>query len=260
VSVLLLAKRALPRALRDVPPPEVAAALARLPSAFGQLGLPADAANLNIKALKGQPGLYRLRVGDWRVVFVRTADGFLVSAIGLRKDIYQRVGRMRLARKGEGVRIIELPQPEKERSEARERAHGHAPARTPKAVSQNPLSVFSDAELLRIAGVDAALVAWLRALPESIDVGGAFARRLADPDLAVLLADVWERPGHHIGSFADGGAPRAEDLVLELEELAARLVASDSETEVVATETGAPRVIVGEQRLRFLLGAAVFGL
>lgn len=233
---VLLAKRALPRSL-DAPPPEVAAALAQLPGAFGQLGLASGEVHLNIKALKGQPGLYRLRVGDWRAVFVRTADGFLVSAIGLRKDIYERVGRMRLARKGEGVRIIELPQPHEARSEARERAVGHAPARAPVAVSQNPLSAFSDAELLRIAGVDAPLVAWLRGLPESIDVGAALVRRLADPDLAVLLADLWERPGHHVGSFADGGAPRAEDLVLELEELAARLVAPDSETEVVATET-----------------------
>ena len=62
-------------------------------------------------------------------------------------------------------------------------------------------------------------------------------RRLADPDLAMLLADLWERPGHHVGGFAEGGAPRAADLVLELEELEARLAAPDSETEVVVTET-----------------------
>ena len=68
VSVLL-AKRALPRSLGDAPPPEVAAALAQLPGAFGQLGLAAGDASLNIKALKGQPGLYRLRVGDWRAIF-----------------------------------------------------------------------------------------------------------------------------------------------------------------------------------------------
>src|SRR3954471_21098062 len=120
VSVLL-AKRALPRSL-NAPPPEVAAALAQLPSAFGQLGLASGEAHLNITALKGQPGLYRLRVGDWRAVFVRTADGFLVSAIGLRKDIYERVGRMRLARKGEGVRIIELPQRQEEPPDPRARA------------------------------------------------------------------------------------------------------------------------------------------
>ena len=80
-----------------------------LPNAFGQLGL-ADGASLNIKALRGQPGLYRLRVGDWRAVFVKTGEGLLVAAIGLRKDIYERVGRMRVARKGEGLRVIEVAQ------------------------------------------------------------------------------------------------------------------------------------------------------
>lgn len=234
---VLLAKRALPRSLGDTPPPEIAAALAQLPGAFGQLGLASGTTHLNIKALKGQPGLYRIRVGDWRAVFVRTADGFLVAAIGLRKDIYERVRRMRLARRGEGVRILELPQPQEARSEARERAVGHAPARASVAVPQNPLSAFSDGELLRIAGVDDPLVAWLRGLPPSIDVGEAFVLRLADPDLAVLLADLWERPGHHVESFADGGAPRADDLAIELEELATRLVAPDSETEVIAIET-----------------------
>src|SRR4051812_24736350 len=108
---VLLAKRALPRSVGDSPPPEVAEALAQLPEAFGQISLQAEGANLNIKALKGQPGLYRLRVGNWRAVFVRTGEGFLISAIGLRKDIYERVARMRLARKGEGVRVIELPAP-----------------------------------------------------------------------------------------------------------------------------------------------------
>ena len=96
----------------------VAAALANLPRSFGQLGLDASAANLNIKALKGQPGLYRLRVGDWRAVFVRADQDFLVSAIGLRKDIYERVRRMRLARKGEGLRVIEVAPPLVEASEA----------------------------------------------------------------------------------------------------------------------------------------------
>src|SRR3954454_15751991 len=145
-----LAKRALPRAMEE-PPPEIAAALAQLPSAFGQLGLASGEAHLNIKALKGQAGLYRLRVGDWRAVFVRTADGFLVAAIGLRKDIYERVGRMRLGRKGEGVRIIELrAQAGDEGSDPRARSRTRAAARAPKPVDANPLSAFSDAELRRI--------------------------------------------------------------------------------------------------------------
>lgn len=246
---VLLAKRALPRSLGAAPPPEVAAALARLPDAFGQLGLSSETASLNIKALKGQPGLYRLRVGDWRAVFLRTGDGFLVAAVGLRKDIYERVARMRLARKGEGVRIIELSAPEERRSHARDRAVAHERARAPEAVVQNPLSAFSDAELVRIDGVDDSLVTWLRALPESIDIGAALAGHVADADLALLLADLWERPAHHIPRFSDGEAPSVDDMVLELDELSRRLSTAESETEVVATET--------EGQIRKLLDSSI---
>jgi hypothetical protein len=138
---------------------------------------------LNIKALRGQPGLYRLRVGDWRAVFVCTGQDFIVSAIGLRKDIYERVARMRLARKGEGVRIIELPAPAVALSGARDRARARTAARAPKPVESNPLSVFSDGELGRIEGVDEALVELLRSLPPTVDVGEALSTRVADADL-----------------------------------------------------------------------------
>jgi superfamily I DNA/RNA helicase len=201
------------------------------------MGLQADGANLNIKALKGQPGLYRLRVGDWRAVFVRTAEGFLVAAVGLRKDIYERVARMRLARKGEGVRVIELPMTPPQPAAASARARKRTTARAPKPVERNPLMPFTDAELQRIDRVDEELTAFLRALPETVDVGEALAGRVDDPDLAVLLADLWERPEHHVEAFVDGGAPSFADLVLEEQELAARLSVADSETEVVATES-----------------------
>lgn len=39
---------------------------------------PASLAN-NVKALKGSAGIYRLRVGDWRVVF--TEDGVVMAII-----------------------------------------------------------------------------------------------------------------------------------------------------------------------------------
>lgn len=48
---------------------------------------PASLAN-NVKALKGETGVLRLRVGDWRVLF--TDDGVVVAVIriGSRGDIY----------------------------------------------------------------------------------------------------------------------------------------------------------------------------
>lgn len=42
-------------------------------------------------ALKGEfSGLYKLRVGDYRVIFVNTDEGFLILRIGHRKDVYRK--------------------------------------------------------------------------------------------------------------------------------------------------------------------------
>jgi mRNA interferase RelE/StbE len=42
----------------------------------------------NVKALKGETGA-RLRIGDYRIIFVETATGISVRAIGHRREIYQ---------------------------------------------------------------------------------------------------------------------------------------------------------------------------
>jgi hypothetical protein len=107
---VLLAKRALPRGL-DAPPLEVTEELAQLPLGFGQQALDGPSASLNLKKLTKPPGAWRLRTGDWRSIFFPTGDDFLVAAIGLRKDIYERFDRMRLARMGDGVKVIEAAAP-----------------------------------------------------------------------------------------------------------------------------------------------------
>ena len=41
-------------------------------------------------ALSGDfTGLFKLRVGDYRVIFTRTDEGFLILRIGHRKDVYR---------------------------------------------------------------------------------------------------------------------------------------------------------------------------
>jgi mRNA interferase RelE/StbE len=41
------------------------------------------------KALAGEfAGLYRLRVKDYRVIYARTTEGYLVLRIGHRRDVY----------------------------------------------------------------------------------------------------------------------------------------------------------------------------
>ena len=45
----------------------------------------------DVKALKGYKNLYRLRKGDWRIIFAkdeRNRRGLVVN-VGYRKDIYQ---------------------------------------------------------------------------------------------------------------------------------------------------------------------------
>lgn len=43
------------------------------------------------EALSGEfTGLYRLRVGDYRVIYARTEDGYLVLRIGHRRDVYRK--------------------------------------------------------------------------------------------------------------------------------------------------------------------------
>jgi mRNA interferase RelE/StbE len=44
----------------------------------------------NVKALRGTPGLMRLRVGGWRVVFTEDLEVVAVSAVGARGDVYKR--------------------------------------------------------------------------------------------------------------------------------------------------------------------------
>lgn len=243
-----LHKRARPKGSTE-PPQEVTAALSAIPSAFGQLGMAAGAANLDIKALAGQPGLYRVRVGSWRAVFYRAGEDFIVGALGLRKDIYERVDRMRLARKGEGVRLIELPAPEPDPAPECTQAGSRVTRRRPKPVESNPLTPFSDAELRRISGVDTALVEWLRSLPPSVDVGEALGERVVDPDLALLLTDLWERPANHVAAFAAGGAPTVADVVIDDAELAQRVASPDSETEIVE--------VTSANQIRRLLDATI---
>jgi len=42
----------------------------------------------DVKALVGQPG-ERLRIGDYRIVFIETADAISVRALGHRSDVYE---------------------------------------------------------------------------------------------------------------------------------------------------------------------------
>jgi mRNA interferase RelE/StbE len=43
------------------------------------------------ESLSGEfAGLYRLRVGDYRVIYVRTDEGYIVLRIGHRREVYRK--------------------------------------------------------------------------------------------------------------------------------------------------------------------------
>ena len=60
----------------------------RIQSKVRQLAVePATLAN-NIKAMKGEPGLFRLRIGDWRVVFTETLVVLTIVRVAPRGGVY----------------------------------------------------------------------------------------------------------------------------------------------------------------------------
>jgi len=54
----------------------------------GKLTIYATKGSGDVKRLKGQNG-NRLRVGDWRVIFIEEKTSIIVVAVGNRRDIYE---------------------------------------------------------------------------------------------------------------------------------------------------------------------------
>jgi len=53
--------------------------------------LAAEDERLDVKKLAGEADSYRLRIGDYRVIFIREADQVaVVTRIGHRRDVYRR--------------------------------------------------------------------------------------------------------------------------------------------------------------------------
>ena len=49
---------------------------------------PASLGN-NLRPLKGRPGEFRLRVGDWRVIMTETGEIIAVIKVGPRGSVYE---------------------------------------------------------------------------------------------------------------------------------------------------------------------------
>src|SRR3954452_17795933 len=150
---VFLAKHALARS-KEEPPPDVSEALAKLPKAFCQQSLGAPSVSLNIKKLNHRDGAWRLRTGDWRSLFFQTGEDFLVAAIGPRRDIYERLPKIRLARWAGGIRILETEARDVASEGDAKRDATFRQARRHKPVENNGFSPLDDTMLRSIAGVD----------------------------------------------------------------------------------------------------------
>src|SRR3954453_671913 len=143
----------------EEPPPAVSEDLAQLPKAFGQQSLGAPSVSLNIKKLNHPDGAWRVRTGDWRSLFFQTGEDFLVAAIGPRRDIYERLPKIRLARWAGGVRILETETRDVASDAKAKRDPSFRQARRPKPVENNGFSPFDDAMLPSVTGVDEEVLA-----------------------------------------------------------------------------------------------------
>lgn len=58
---------------------------------LGQIEKKLTTDNPSRAALRGEfAGLYRLRFGEYRVIYIPAVDGFLILRIGHRKDVYRK--------------------------------------------------------------------------------------------------------------------------------------------------------------------------
>lgn len=73
------------RVLARVPPPVAR----RIDERLRQYTDEPDALANNVKRLKGEDGILRLRVGDWRILFVEDGSDLTVLAIGPRGGVYR---------------------------------------------------------------------------------------------------------------------------------------------------------------------------
>jgi mRNA interferase RelE/StbE len=84
LAVRIEYKASVEKDLRKLSPTAAARLLQRLERALASEGKAGE-------SLSGEfVGLYRLRVGDYRIIYVRTDEGYLVLRIGQRREVYRK--------------------------------------------------------------------------------------------------------------------------------------------------------------------------
>ena len=193
--------------------------------------------NLDIKPLQNtrHPGLYRLRVGAYRVIYWPVADEIVVLEIDRRDDTtYNHLDRLAVHRHGAGLQVTEVTEPA---VVAQREVAGRPPSRRSVARErENPLSVFSTPQLLAVGLTSDAITA-IRRMAPTIEIGEALAELGVGAEVVELVADMWHDQERYLAIYDSGRPPTADDARIDAQELAERLAHAES-TEAVA-ELGA---------------------
>jgi superfamily I DNA/RNA helicase len=191
--------------------------------------------NLNIKALAGtrRKGMHRLRVGDYRVIFLRAAGEIVVLELDRKDDsTYSHLDRLVFTRQGEGLQVTEIPEQPPARREFK------PPTRSAvEPERQNPLTVFNTPHLQAI-GLTQEQIRAIRKLGEGIEISEALAQLEIEPELVELVADMWHAPARYLEIFDRGDTPTPQDAQIDEGELADRLRSPESADAVAELEGG----------------------
>lgn len=224
---------------------KVKEAILQLPAAMtGQFN------SLNISPIRQTRlrGVYRLKLPPFRVIFQVAGKRVFVLALERRDDnTYSHLDRLAYRRNATGVVVVEVPDPEHAKPAPRE-FRGRGPARRARPTEHsNPLMPFTREQLLAMGATDP-VVARVRQLPESVDIGEALSEIATDAATVELLADAWHDPERYLAIFDEGRTPTAQDASIQEAELERRLASPDSSTSVAA---------VGGDELEHILSAPI---
>jgi superfamily I DNA/RNA helicase len=208
------------------------AAIDKLPDAMG-----GRFHNLDIKAIKQsrQRRFYRLRVGDYRVIFWPVDNEILVIEVDRKDDsTYEHLDRIVVHRRGEGVGVIEAAEAPPDPVRA---AAGREPARRSSDQDrENPLTVFSTSQLKAI-GLATETIDAVRTFAATIEPGEALSSLGVRAETLELAADMWHAPERYLEIFDSGRTPTAAEARIEEPELADRLRSAESSDAVAELKT-----------------------
>ena len=228
-----------------IPRPERDGIVERILKLPGWLAGDPSAANLDVASLEGAHGFYRLRVGRYRAIFQRLGMDVVLHGVEARGAVYapHRLQTLRFVRDRSGLRL--LAQPAESHPEPGTSDHRPSAARrAERPVQQNPLTVFSDAELAQL-GLSADAIDALRRIPERLSPDVVLAPLAPDPDLTAAVVELWGDPAPHLAALSEGRSLSIEALALPEGEASARLRSPDSGSSV--------RPLTGEAELASIL-------